>query len=173
MLDINNYYIGVIRASFDYYKNPKNIRMLQGISYDPFKDIPMLEAFAFGVTTLLKKVDNLYYDEHNSRWKNELKYELHQTNTLGISLEYIKPFSECYSEKPTVYIQEELDSNQKLMEYIFQHHSYIVSHSRLYKNEVLMILQEYPMLSAFYKYLRDSIGEEKAEKIYTKKLESF
>lgn len=168
MLKIDDYYIGVIRASFDYYKDPKNIRLLNGVSYDPFQDTSILDSLTFGVTTLLKKVDNIYYDQHNSRWENELSYELRKTNKLGISLEYVKPFSECYHEKPTTYIQEELENDYKLSEYILKHHSYIISHSKLYNKDVIMILQEAPMDSTLFEYLRDTLGEEHFEKIYVK-----
>lgn len=160
MLDIKDFYIGVLLATPSYYQNLKRFRFVQNISYDPFKDISKTQALIIGIPVLLKYQDGKYFDEYNSRWKNELYYKLGEINELGIFLAHVKPFFECYSDEPVIYIEEEIEEDSELMEEILFTRAYYFAHSKLTNQEALIILNEDIMESAIYEYLRDLLGEE-------------
>ena len=165
-LDIHDYYFGVIVATPEYLQSPKRVRMLQGVNYDPFSEISDEATLIFGVTTLLKKETRdgqcYYIDQYNSRYKNELVYQLHQPDKFGIYLAYVKPFTECYEEEPTWYLEEEITKGDLLFQ-IQEKHTYYISYSRLQNSEAIFTLNSYEDFECDpvrQEYLKQLLGEE-------------
>lgn len=161
--NINDYYLGIILATPEYLNNRKKTRMLAGVSYDPFLDVSFDHALIFGVPTLLKKDkkngEEIYVDQHNSRYKNELTYQVGQANTLGIVLAYVKPFTYSYHEECQWYCEEDIEENN-LYEEVFLNHTYYISYSKKNRDAALIIVEEEPMNNLLYEYLRNLLGEE-------------
>ena len=145
-LDIHAYYLDVIVATPEYLQSPKRVRMLQGVNYDPFSEISDEAALIFGVTTLLKKETkdgcDIYIDQYNSRYKNELSYQLNSPNRLGIVLAYVKPFTDYYTERPTWYLEEDIRTNN-LLPQIYEEHTYYIGYSKLQNSEAIVTLENY------------------------------
>ena len=170
MLNLDDYSLGLILAHPDYYKNKKRERLFQGVSYDPFIEIPKEIAITMGVITLLRKANDKYYDEENSIWENELSYTLGQTNHLGITLAYVKPFKESYQEKATVYQEEELENDiDKKLDAIFNH-SYYITHSKLTRKDKIITITEYPKDAVRNEYLQQLLGKKDYENLHQKTL---
>lgn len=140
MFDINEYYLGVILAHPTYYNNPKRHRYLGECSFDPFEEVPIAIALTMGVVTLLHKIDDKYFDEYHSIYRNELAYQLNRTNPLGITLAFARPFQDYYDEEPTVYEQEELENDNKKMEEVFNNHNYYIVHNKTNKSYAIVEL---------------------------------
>lgn len=75
MFDIDDYYLGVVLASPNYYKNSNTQnRLITSPCADPFQHIPMDQALVTGNVVILKKKNDTYYDEEYSIYTNELSY---------------------------------------------------------------------------------------------------
>lgn len=158
MLDLNDYYLGVILAHPSYFINPKSQnRILQDIEADPFQGIPFPQSLVTGVVVRLRRKDDRYYDEDYSRYKNELCYELGKTNSLGIALAYVKPFTECYPEEAQVYIQEKVLEQPEMLEEMALLNSYYIMHSNLTNTDAIVINDEAPMEKVRQEYLEHLI----------------
>lgn len=144
---LDQYYLGIIIPELVYYQNsnPKKSRMLNGVSFDPFEEVAPLYALIFGVPTLLRKEDDLYYDEYYSRWKNEVAYQEGEPNLLGIILGYVKPFREYYPEASHTYIKEDVENDPSLMRQLWEEHSFYIAHSRLDRSDAIVLFDEEPM----------------------------
>lgn len=170
MLNLDDYYLGVILAHPDYYQNEKRKRLINDVSFDPFISVPPVIAITVGIVTLLHKKKDIYYDEYNSRWENELSYRLKEANPLGITLAYVKPFKDCYHEDPTTYIEEEMEHNPEQLEDALFNHSYYIVHSKLKKKDTIVIAEDNPMNAVQYEYLKDLLGPEEFDHLWQKKL---
>ena len=162
-LDVSDYYLGIITATSEYFNNPKRHRYLGTVDFDPFLEKAPMEAILFGIPTLLKKIEKngeIYYtDEEYSRYKNELVYELHETNALGIILAHIKPFTECYHEEPVWYTEEEVYNEASKNDFFFLEHSYYICSNKT-GEESIIILNEFPREVVWDEYLMQLLGEE-------------
>lgn len=169
-INIHDYYFGVIVPTPEYLKSSKRVRLLEGVDYDPFSEIPDNEALIFGTTTLLKKTIingvDFYIDQYNSRYKNELKYQLNSPNRLGIVLAYIKPFSEYYTESPTWYLEEDIRKNG-LLPQIYEKHTYYISYSKLQNSAAIITLANYEE-AIKEDYLIHLLGEDMYSQMITK-----
>lgn len=168
MLNIDEYYLGVIIAHPSYFTNPKSVRVLYDTSFDPFQELNPVQAVTIGVPTLLHKVEDIYYDEYHSRWNNELGYKLGEINSIGITLAYVKPFKEYYPEKPCVYIKEEVENNPLLMERIFFDHSYYIAHSKLNRRDAIITLDQGPTDAVRIDYLNDLLRKSNCKEFIKK-----
>lgn len=166
-LDIHDYYLGVILATPEYLENPKRHRYLGDVDFDPFADIDPVSAVTFGTITLLKKeVKNgqeYYIDQYNSRYQNELSYTLHDANKLGITLAHVKPFTECYHQKPKWYMEEEFIEKSSDESFYFEHTYYIAMKKT--GEEAIVILNELPAESVQIEYFRQILGEDEFQDI--------
>ena len=72
MLCLDDYYLGLIFATPEYFSNPQKNRYLTGLSYDPFQELPPALSMILGNVVLLKKEGNVFYDEDYSRYPKEL-----------------------------------------------------------------------------------------------------
>lgn len=169
MLDINDYYIGVLLASPDYYSDNRRFRMFQDVSFDPFQNISVIQSFFSGVPTLLRRDGDKYYDEYYSRWRNEISYHLGKPNDLGITLAHVKPFSECYQEDAVFYIQEDIEDDYWTLEELLLTRSYYITHSKLMNTDAIVILDEEKMVDVIYEYLRSTLGDELFQELCNKK----
>lgn len=162
-LDINDYYLGVIIATPEYLYNPKRHRYFGDCDFDPFIKSTFMETVLFGVVTLLKKTkkdgEDYYIDQYYSRYKNELHYQLHEENSLGIILAHVKPFTDCYHEEATWYTQEEvLTKASEEDDFAFQHTYYVCTLKT--GDENIVIVNELPMEAVQNEYYREIFGEE-------------
>lgn len=157
MFCIDEYYLGVILADPNSYDCSNKKRYWQGCSFDPFSDVPLPLAFTVGMTTLLHKIGDRYYDEYYSIYKNEFFYELNSTNSFGIMLAYARPFKAYYSEEPTIYQQEELESDYRKMEAVFDNHSYYVTHSKITRDYAIVQLDIEPMKLVTMDYIEEQL----------------
>lgn len=169
-IDIHDYYFGVIVATPEYLKSTQRVRLLEGINYDPFSELTDNEAMIFSTVTLLKKEkingSDFYIDQYNSRYQNELKYQLNTPNRLGIVLAYIKPFTEYYTESPTWYLEEDIVNNN-LLSQIYEEHTYYISHSKLQNSEAIVTLENYEQ-AIKEDYLIHLLGEDMYSQMITK-----
>jgi len=164
MINLEDYYLGVIIADMSYFNNPKRYRTCGNISYDPFNRQPFEVAAVCGVVTLLRKKDDIYYDEFYSRYKNELCYSLNEANKLGIVLAYVRPFLDFYEFNDVYYIKEDIENDVEMNEFILENYEYYISHSKLDKSDNLEIVDSMPMLDfhiSYYNYLNDKFDEKK------------
>lgn len=157
MFNINEYYLGVILAHPDYFINPKRHRYYGDVSFDPFDETPPIYALTIGIVTLLHKVEEKYYDEYYSIYKNEIGYQLETTNNLGLTLAYVRPFQDYYKEQPQIYIQEEIEGNTKKLEELYDNHSYYVTHYKYSKDYAIVQLDTEPMKLVTRDYLNKQL----------------
>ena len=167
MFDMNEYYLGVILAHPDYFNNPKRHRYYGGVSFDPFAETLPVCALKTGIVTLLHKVEENYYDEYYSRYKNEIAYQLGTSNNLGLILAYARPFQDYYEEQPKIYIQEEIDNNSQKLEELYNNHSYYIVHYKYSKDYAIVQLDMEPMKLVTRDYLNKQL--ENSGIIYKKK----
>lgn len=171
MLNLNDYYIGVILADPGYYKNIDRFkRRIKDTSYDPFSDVSFEQSIIIGTPVLLKKNDKYYYDVYNSLWENELYYEFGKKNEQGITLIHTKPFRDCYIDDPIIYNQEDLDNNPDMLLDILINKSYYISHSNVTNKEEILILDEEIMNIALYERLKILLGEDDYNSLINGKL---
>lgn len=157
MFDINEYYLGVILAHPEYFNNPKRHRYYGNISFDPFAEMLPICALTTGTVTLMHRVEEKYYDEYYSRYKNEIGYQPGVTNNLGLILAYTRPFQDYYKEQPKIYIQEEIDNNFKKLEELFNNHSYYVTHHKYSKDYAVVQVDIEPMKLVTRDYLNEQL----------------
>lgn len=137
---IDNYYIGFIQLNPFVYDSYTAKRMLDGINYDPFCETNIINGMIEGATVLLRKEGNVFYDEYSSRYKNEIKLKLGETNKHGIRLAYVKKFIDIYKDDPKTLIKEEVEKDFETMYELTSEDSYYISHSILDKTYVPITL---------------------------------
>lgn len=170
MVDINDYYLGVILAHPSYFENPKSInRRLKDMEADPFNSLTFEQAIIIGVPVLLKKSGNYYYDQDYSLYENELRYELGKINSLGINLAYVKPFIDYYSEDVVSYVQEDAIKCPDMLEEMISH-PYYVMHSKITNKDAVVINNFEPLMMVKEEYLENLLGKEKFHSMYQKRL---
>lgn len=153
MLDIRDYYLGIIIPRVDYYQNNDRNRCVASISFDPFDNIPHSLALTMGEVTLLCKKGDKYYDEYYSMYKNELYYKMDEANKLGIMLVFVEPFQKYYTESPVFYDQEEMDKDYYKFFEVCGSRSYYIAHSKLYKEDAIVTLDDNPLVQFRKDYL--------------------
>jgi len=141
-MNLSNYYLGFIQLNPFIYNRIKARRMIGEINYDPFCEEDILTGMIQGMVVLLRKENDIYYDEYSSRYKNEIKYKLNETNEYGIRLAYIKPFQELYQEKPLTLIKEKTENNYEVLEELFYTREYYISHSTLDGSDAIVIIDD-------------------------------
>lgn len=157
MFDINDYYLGLIFSSPNYYKNNKSKqRLLSCPEADPFCGLTKDQALIVGNVVLLRKSNDTYYDEDYSIFRNELAYHLNKPNRFGIVLAYVKPFSECYGDEPKIYNINDIDD---ALEEILNLPYYVV-HYEDNDNYAVIINEDSPLISVRYEYFRNIMGNE-------------
>ena len=167
MLDLDDYYLGIIIAHPDYFKNPKRNRFMGKVNFDPFNGKLFEEAIVKGIPTLLRKKNDIYFDEYFSRWKNELGYSLGVANDLGIVLAFVKPFTEYYDQEPVFFIKEDVEEKAQLMEEIFHNYDYYIAHSKLDRSDAIVVVNEdimYDFHYDYYKYLLEQFNSKEKTK---------
>lgn len=165
MIDLSNYYLGLIQLNPFEYDRTKARRMIGDINYDPFSDIDILTGFIQGLVILLKKENDKYIDEYSSRYKNEIKYELNKTNNYGVKLTYVKPFTEVYTTPTKLFIKEDLEDNPELFEEMLDY-EYVIQYSKIEKEAVPVIINDSLMHTVREEYYEknfqtDSVKEKK------------
>ena len=97
MFNVNDYYLGLIFATPSYFENKLNYqRLMNNPESNPFDDLSKEQSMIIGNVVLLKKEGDKYYDEEYSIFEHELSYTLNKPNRLGITLGYVRPFSDYY-----------------------------------------------------------------------------
>lgn len=140
---IDDYYLGLILLNPYIYNKDTARRMLDDVNYDPFADMNLITGMIQGEVTLLRKCnDSEYCDEYSSRYKNEVKLRLGQTNEYGIKLVHLKPFSKVFKEEPPVLIKEDLEKDFSPLEDILFNNEYYLRYSKLDKTTVPVIVRE-------------------------------
>lgn len=168
MFDINNYYLGVILAHPSYFRNPESKRrQLENKECDPFFSLTFEQAIILGTTTLLKKQGDCYYDEYYSRYRNELRYQEKGTNQYGITLAFLKPFSEYFVEEAKIFEEESLFSEEEIVEELLSHSYYVVS-SKLTREYNVIINDENGLSLVKEDYLKDLLGDKSFDKMIQK-----
>ena len=160
MLNIDDYYLGIIKPHKSYYDKKNQYRYLGEESFDPFLELKDYEAMILGVKTLLHKSKNTYFDEYYSRYKNELFYHLEKINNIGIFLDFVRPFQDYYKEEPTIYIQEDIEDDYDQLLDILSHHSYYIAYSKLTRSDAIIILDEKPLAKFredYFDHLRQKV----------------
>lgn len=165
---IDKYYLGFIQLDPTVYDKEKARRMIDDINYDPFCEVDILTGMLQGIIVLLRKEGNIFYDEYSSRYKNEIKLHLGKTNQYGIRLSYVKKFNDIYTEDPVTLIKEDVEKDYlKMYELLFEH-EYYISHSKLDKSYVPVIIDEEKMLEVREEYFelvyRKPLSQEKIKK---------
>lgn len=160
MFDVNDYYLGLIFSSPNYYKNKKSKqRLLSCPEADPFYGLTKDQSLIIGNVVLLRKSNDTYYDEDYSIFRNELSYHLNKPNRLGIVLAYVKPFSECYSDTPKIYNQDDIFGNDDIIDEIIDLPYYVI-HYEDNDNYSVIINEDSPLISVRYEYFRTMMGNE-------------
>lgn len=137
---IDNYYIGFIQLNPFVYNRETARRMIDEVNYDPFCEVDIISGMIEGAVVLLRKEENIFYDEYSSRYRNEIKLELGKTDKHGIKLSYVKKFTDVYKEEPTTLIKEEVEKDYNTLERLLLEHDYYISHSILDKTYVPITL---------------------------------
>ena len=70
------------------------------------------------------------------------------------------PFTDCYTDEPVIYNQEDLDSDPNILLEVFLNRSYYISHSILTQKEEVLILDDSIMNIALYERLKILLGED-------------
>lgn len=170
MFDINDYYLGLIFANFDYFDNQKALKRLYLYAdADPFYNMRKENAIVTGNVVLLRKENDRYYDEDHSLYKNELYYKLGEMNDLGIFLIHVKPFKECFHEKVNIYILEEVYEDEELMEEMISH-SYYVVYDKTTKEYAVIINVDSPLEIVRNEYFKQLLGPELYDDLINHKL---
>ncbi len=166
MFDINDYYIGLIFPTVDYFTSSLNKkRLINRPEANPFEDLTEEQALIFGKTVLLKKNTNKYSDDEYSIYENELTYELDKTNKFGILLAYVKPFSECYPYDYKIFEQEDMLNDDSLVDEALEYPFYVVhyGYSDIYK---ISISVEEPMDDVRTEFFRNLLCPEDYNNIF-------
>lgn len=168
MFNLDDYYLGLIFVRPEYFSNPERKRVIWDVSFDPFHEVSPDVAMIFGKVVLLKKKDDIYYDEYYSRYPNELAYKLGEDNKLGIKLVHVKPFAECYHEEVNIFVEEDVFKDSYMALEMLEH-SYYVIHSKLKKSDAIVINCEEPMEIVRHEYFKDLLGLEMYDKVFSNK----
>lgn len=164
MLDIQNYYLGVILANPNYSNNLKSqMRWLRNVESDPFYGLAWRQSLIMGVVTLLRKKGDYYYDEDFSYYENELHYELGKTNSFDITLAYVKPFQELYKEEIYFYEQEDVFRNPEKVEEMLGR-AYYIMYNKLTKKSTIIINDTERLSLVREEYLKQTLGEKTLRK---------
>lgn len=149
---IDNYYLGFIQLDPTVYTRDTARRMIDTINYDPFCEEAEIVGMIQGKVILLRKENDIFYDEYSSRYKNEIKLKLGETEKHGIRLTYVKKFTDVYTEKPLTLVKEEIENDYNAMYDLLFEHEYYISYSKLDKTYVPVIINEEKMLEAREEY---------------------
>lgn len=152
MNEIENYYIGFIQLNPMIYTKDKARRMMDVVNYDPFCEENEIVGMIQGKVVLLRKENDVFYDEYSSRYKNEIKLKLGETEEHGIKLTYVKKFTDVYTKTPKTFIKEEVEENYEILYDVLFEHEYYISYSKLDKTYVPVIIQEEKMLEVRDEY---------------------
>lgn len=160
MFDINDYYLGLIFSSPNYYKNSKSKqRLFSYPDFDPFWELTKEQSLIVGNIVLLRKRNDTYYDEDYSIFRNELSYHLNKPNRLGIILAYVKPFSECYNDVPKIYNINDINNDDEIIDEIINLPYYVV-HYEDNDDYAVIINEDSPLISVRNEYFRNIMGNE-------------
>ena len=160
MFDINDYYLGLIFSSPNYYKNSKSKqRLFSYPDFDPFWELTKEQSLIVGNIVLLRKKNDTYYDEDYSIFRNELSYHLNKPNRLGIILAYVKPFSECYNDVPKIYNINDINNDDEIIDEIINLPYYVV-HYEDNDDYAVIINEGSPLISVRNEYFRNIMGNE-------------
>ena len=160
MFDINDYYLGLIFSSPNYYKNSKSKqRLFSYPDFDPFWELTKEQSLIVGNIVLLRKKNDTYYDEDYSIFRNELSYHLNKPNRLGIILAYVKPFSECYNDVPKIYNINDINNDDEIIDEIINLPYYVV-HYEDNDDYAVIINEDSPLISVRNEYFRNIMGNE-------------
>ncbi len=116
-LNLNNYYLGIIKKHPNNYKN----HFIGNQGWDPFADIEEDIAIEIGVPTIVIKDKDTFRDIRYSRFKGEIKYTLNTYNAKGIMLTHISPFLnyfDDFSKYPMIYTKSQNIYATKLQDYL-------------------------------------------------------
>lgn len=142
MKKIDNYYIGFIQLDPFVYDEFTARRILDEANYDPFEGMGRLNGMIEGDVVLLRKENNIYYDDYSSRYRNEIKLELGKTEKHGIRLSYVKKFTDVYKDEPKTLVKEDVEKNfEELCDLLFEY-SYYISYSKIDKTYVPVTLDD-------------------------------
>jgi hypothetical protein len=156
-MDLNDYYVGLIQLDPNVYNRDNCRRMLGDINYDPFCNIDEITGIVIGELALLRKDGDNFFDIYNSRFKNELKYQVNKTNKFGIKLLYVKPFKEIYNEDELILDKDEVMNNCDLLDELIISREYYIGYSKEEKNYDIVILND---------TLLEGVREEYYDKFY-------
>lgn len=139
---IANFYIGFIQLDPFVYDEFTARRILDEANYDPFEGMGRLNGMIEGDVVLLRKENNIYYDDYSSRYRNEIKLELGKTEKHGIRLSYVKKFTDVYKDEPKTLVKEDVEKNfEELCDLLFEY-SYYISYSKIDKTYVPVTLDD-------------------------------
>lgn len=142
MRKIDNYYVGFIQLDPFVYDEFTARRILDEANYDPFEGMGRLNGMIEGAVVLLRKENNIYYDDYSSRYRNEIKLELGKTEKHGIRLSYVKKFTDVYKDEPKTLVKEDVEKNfEELCDLLFEY-SYYISYSKIDKTYVPVTLDD-------------------------------
>ncbi len=152
MNTIDNYYLGFIQLNPFVYRRDIATRMIGEINYDPFCEEDEIIGLVQGKVVLCRKEGDVFYDEYSSRYKNEIKLKLGETEKHGIKLTYVKKFTDVYQEEPPTLIKEEVEENYAEMYDLLFEHEYYIAYSKLDKTYVPVIINDEKMLEVREEY---------------------
>lgn len=142
MRKIDNYYVGFIQLDPFVYDEFTARRILDEANYDPFEGMGRLNGMIEGAVVLLRKENNIYYDDYSSRYRNEIKLELGKTEKHSIRLSYVKKFTDVYKDEPKTLVKEDVEKNfEELCDLLFEY-SYYISYSKIDKTYVPVTLDD-------------------------------
>lgn len=161
---LEQFYLGFIQLNPYVYRKDVARRLLYGIDYDPFCEDDLVTSMIFGKIVLLRRDGDVFYDEYSSRYKNEIKYRLGETEKHGIRLTYVKKFCDVYKEKPITLIKEETEDFYDVQMYLYDNREYYISHSKLDLTDAIVILDEEPaniVRDEYFKLLNNADNKQK------------
>lgn len=169
MFDINDYYLGVIIGSPNYYNNKyTQKRLISNLYADPFFGLGKEQLLITGQVVILRKQHDTYYDEEYSIYQNELSYHLGKENRYGIILAYVKPFSDYFSEDVHIYNLKEIENDDCFFEKILFHSYYVMYTEEI--NNYSIITNDITYLERMrYGYLKDLLGPEEFDNLINQK----
>jgi len=140
---LDKFYLGFIQLNPYVYNTDIARRMLYDVNYDPFCEDHPIYSMIYGNVVLLRREGDNFYDEYSSRYRNEIKYKIGETNKYGIRLSYVKSFTDIYKEEPLVICKEEAEDDYNVQSYLYDNRQYYISHSKLDGSDAIIILDSY------------------------------
>ncbi len=165
MFNIDDFYLGLIFPTPNYFTNHiSRNRLIQYPEADPFSEFDEKDALVLGQVVLLKKNGDKYSDEEYSIFDNELTYKLGETNRLGITLAYVRPFLDYFDDSYFVISHEDTCLDDHLLEFAFSQ-PYYVSYYKTTGNYHIVINELHTMDNFRYDFFLDLLGEDDFNKI--------